>query len=193
MPGIGSTARGAWELGHGQGALDWVARACQIVEDEGVAIGGEGVGHVEGAGVVDGLLHPRSRTVRVVLRLDHCEREVRLEEEQVVGPHLLAAHSHLARTRTRPAVNEYSRRICAVLSHPAAWIAGVMNWSQMSDSDRDFLDIETQVGSAKCKATDFLLLHLSIAHQTLVGYRLLRWPWVCNPQPPQLLGLTTIQ
>ena len=84
------------KLRHRQGALDGIARAGQIVKDEGIAVGGEGVGHIERTGIVDGLLHPRAGAVLVVLRLDHGQREVGLEEQQVVRPHLFAAHGHLA-------------------------------------------------------------------------------------------------
>ena len=79
----------------------------------------------------------------VVLGLDDRQGDVLPVLKDVVRP--LGASSvpacPLPRTTMRPAVMEYSSRICDRGLHPAFSMAGRMNWFRTSVSSKSFFDI----------------------------------------------------
>ena len=84
----------AWgrEFVQGQGAVQDTVRKRGDSENETIAIAREAERHVQQGCVLNRLGHPGTNRMVVVLGLDHREREVVLEEEQVVGALHLAAH-----------------------------------------------------------------------------------------------------
>lgn len=87
---------GARELIEAEGPLYRIGEPGAVVEQETIAVRGEGEGDIEGFSVAEGLRQSAADRVRVVLRLDHRQRKARSVEKQVVGPLLLAPHRDLA-------------------------------------------------------------------------------------------------
>ena len=117
-----------------------LALAGAVVEEKGVAVGGEDERDVEGRGVLQGLLHAVADAVVVVLCLDQGDGDVRLVVENVVGTLGFAAGDELA-ADDDPALGESRPPRESATSHPTppASTAGVMNLVQMSRSVRSFL------------------------------------------------------
>ena len=66
------------------------------MENEAIAVRTEDVGDVERFGIVERLLHAVADAVRIVLRLDQCDRNIRLVVENEVGFLRLAARHQFA-------------------------------------------------------------------------------------------------
>jgi len=74
----------------------------------------------------------------VILRFEEGDGNVRFVVEDVIGPLGFTARDQLARTMIRPLVKDTSSRIWDKSSQPAFLMAGVMNFVQMSRSERSF-------------------------------------------------------
>ena len=111
------------------------------MKHEPIAIGGKREGDCKCLRVVEGLLHAVPDAVIVVFRLDGGNGDVWLVVEDVIRTLAFASRDELARTVIRPLVKVTSSRICRMSSHPARCRAGVMNFEQMSRSERFRLSI----------------------------------------------------
>ena len=87
---------GGRELVEAELSLDRGRAPGSVVEQERIAVRREDEGHIERLGVAEGLLHPAAHGVVVVFGLDDREGQVRLVEEQIVGPLPLAPARELA-------------------------------------------------------------------------------------------------
>src|SRR5882672_2089542 len=72
--------------------------------------------------------------VVVVLALDYRDGNLRFVVKDVLANFFLPRATSLPRTVTRPFVKKTCSRICASMSHPACWTAGVMNFVHMSSA-----------------------------------------------------------
>jgi len=76
---------GAGKLAETQLCFDLITRAAAVVKKEAIAVAGKHKGHIQRFGVTQGLLHPRTQGMLVVLGLDNGNRQVWLVVKNVVS------------------------------------------------------------------------------------------------------------